>query len=202
MRQRGIASERDCVREGLRQRGIASERDRVREGSRQRGIAPERDRVREGSRQRGIASKRDRVREGSRQRGIASERDRIREGSRQRGIASERDRVREGTGRERIRDIASECEGTQLQEYMWEVILLLSFLTLLMTLVHLRNTLVGVGLGILKHSEINYGDQRFLAVEPSTRRLRLLRSFSPVRGSRGGSTSTSLHTSSNISAMK
>ena len=49
------------------------------------------------------------------------------------------------------------------------------------------------------------GDQRFLALTSSRAPrdvIEPLGNFSPVRGSSGGSTSTSLHTSSNISAMR
>ena len=49
------------------------------------------------------------------------------------------------------------------------------------------------------------GDQRFLALTASRAPgdvIEPLGSFSPVRGRRGGSTSTSLHTSSNIEASE
>ena len=49
------------------------------------------------------------------------------------------------------------------------------------------------------------GDQRFLALTSSRAPgdvIEPLGNFSPVRGSSGGSTLTSLHTSSNISAMR
>ena len=48
-------------------------------------------------------------------------------------------------------------------------------------------------------------DQRLLALTSSRAPgdvIEPLGNFSPVRGSSGGSTSTSLHTSSNISAMR